>query len=162
MADIIKGVPELSAAFKRIGQDMERRVSRVMVAAAGGVVRAEARALALGYGFKRTGALIKNIVIKREKTQSGTTQYNLGVRHGRNLTKKQKAAPGKRLVVKGGRIQTRYANDPFYWRFLELGWRPHGTGAKIPGRSFIGQALSRKRQAAIDAMSERLNKELAK
>jgi len=184
MADTkILGIGELSAKFKKLAAGMQTRGARVMVAAGGAVLKAEAKQLAQSYGFKKTGALIKNIAIKRETkgVPPGTTQYNLGVRHGRNLTKKQRQAPGKKLAVSRGRVVTRYADDPFYWSFLEFGWIPRGkgqalrggerkkkaarqrdSGRKIPGRSFIGQALVNKQQDAITAMEARLQRELDK
>ena len=145
----------------------------------GGPERHREKALAQGYGFKRTGALVKNIVIKREASApAGTAEYHLGVRHGRNLTKKQKTE-GKSLKISGGRVSVKYKDDPFYWRFLEFGWIPRkvalkggkrkkdaarkrDAGRKIPGRSFIEKALTNKRQQAIDAMGERLQRELDK
>lgn len=181
MAEIIGGLSELKANFAKLGDAMERRVARAMVASGGAVLKREAKALAQGYGFKRTGALLKNIVIKRETAApAGTAQYNLGVRHGRNLTKKQKTE-GKSLKIRGGRVSVKYKDDPFYWRFLEFGWIPRAPGKalkggarkkaaarkesaskKIAGRSFIEKALSNKRQQAIDAMGERLQRELDK
>ena len=179
MAEVIGGLGELKANFAKLGEAMERRVARAMVAAGGAVLKKEAKALAQGYGFKRTGALVKNIVIKREPSApAGTAEYHLGVRHGRNLTKKQKTE-GKSLKISGGRVSVKYKDDPFYWRFLEFGWIPRkaalkggkrkkdearkrDAGRKIPGRSFIEKALTNKRQQAIDAMSARLQRELDK
>lgn len=173
----VKGVDGLVAGFKRLSSDMTNRTARVMVVAGGQILKTEAKSLAQSFGFKRTGALIKNIAIKRERTPAGTVQYNLGVRHGRDLTKKAKQA--SKLRIRNGRV--RYADDPFYWRFLELGWIPRGRGQglkggalkkaaarerdmgrKIPGRSFIGDALKNKRDAAIDAMAARLQREIEK
>ena len=48
-------------------QKHETKTARRMVATAGGIVRKEAKALALSQGLKQTGSLIKNIAIKREK-----------------------------------------------------------------------------------------------
>ena len=178
MPEIIQGLGELKANFAKLAQGMETRISRAMVVAGGQLLKKEAKALALGYGYNKTGALVKNIAIKREPSApAGTAQYHLGVRHGRNLTKKQKTT-GK-LKVRGGRI--RVADDPFYWRFLEFGWIPRGrgqalkggkrkkdaqrardAGRKIAGRSFIGKALENKRNEAIDAMGARLQRELDK
>lgn len=165
-------VDALVASFGRLGQDMELRGSRLMVAAAGGVVRKEARSIAQSAGLKRSGALIKNIVIKREKTPVGVTQYNLGVRHGRSLGR---AAKKYLAVAKSGRITTRYENDPWYWAILHGGARPHeirarkGSALSFGGRTvqvvmhpgikavpFITMALQRKQYDALEAMRTRL------
>lgn len=151
----ITGVPELRAAFERVGRDMTTRVSRVMVVAAGGVLRTEAKRLAESQGLRRTGAFIRNIAIKRERTPAGVAQYHLGVRHGRNLTRKEK----RNVVLKvgrNGRIVKQYVNDPFYWRFLEFGTR------KMQPKPSLGPALDNKKDDALEAMQTRLNRELAK
>ena len=176
----VVGVKELAAAFKRLGSGFELRAGRAMVASGGAALKAEARALALGYGFKRTGSLIRNIVIKRETRPdvAQSVEYHLGVRHGRAMTKKQRSS-GKKLGLRGGRIQQRYDDDPFYWKFLEFGWIPRkialkggerkkaaqrakDAARKIPGRSFIADALKNKRSEALSAMERRLLRELEK
>ncbi len=174
----IIGIEGLRGKFLELRQDMVQKTSRRMVASAGGVLRKEARAIAQSHGFKKSGALVRNIAIKREsKAPQGIEQYNLGVRHGVNLTKK--AMEKSKLVLRKGKI--RYADDPYYWSFLEFGWIPRGpgqalrggtrkkqairnaqAGRRIPGRSFIGQALINKKDEAIAAMEDRLTKDLAK
>ena len=156
MAEEVLGIGDLSQSFKALKTGMETRVARVMVAAAGGVVRKAARSNAQAEGLRKTGALIKNIVIKREpQAPSGTAQYNLGVRHGRNLTKKQKAK-GKLAINGAGRIVKRYEDDPYYWRFAEFGTK------KQQATPFLAPALEENKEAAIEAMAERLQRELDK
>ncbi len=163
MATRIEGLEPLRSAFKEIRSDMQLRTSRLMVAAAGGVLRTEARRLAQAQGLRLTGALIKNIVIKRERTPDGITQYNLGVRHGRALGRKA----AKQLVVgKSGRVTTQYLNDPFYWIMLEGGRNIyHGNGrrrrgnsikSRVPATPFIAPSLVNKQLDAIEAMGTRL------
>jgi HK97 gp10 family phage protein len=147
MAEKIEGLGELRAKFSTVGKDMETRTARSMVVSAGGVLKSEAKRIAQSLGLRRTGALINNIAIKREKTPAGAAQYHLGVRHGREITK----AGAKKLrlkVGKSGRIMR--ANDPFYWRFLEFDTRYR------KGTPFIQAALENKRQEAIEAMEKRL------
>ena len=150
------GIGELSQSFQGLKSGMETRVARLMVAAAGGVVRGKARGIAQAKGLRKTGALIKNIVIKREpQAPAGTAQYNLGVRHGRNLTKKQKTN-SKLAINKTGRIVKRYEDDPYYWRFPEFGTK------KQQATPFLQPALEQGKEEAIDAMADRLDKEHAK
>lgn len=163
MTTRIDGLSELRRAFGNVGQDMKLRTSRAMVAGAGGVLRKEARALAQQQGLKLTGALIRNIVIKRERTPEGLAQYNLGVRHGKALGKNAE----KKLVLnpKTGRVTSVYINDPFYWWFLEKGRNVyHGDGKRrrgvknrVEATPFIAPALQNKHAEAIDAMGRRLD-----
>ncbi|WP_395008649.1 HK97-gp10 family putative phage morphogenesis protein [Undibacterium sp.] len=178
-AEKIEGLADLRKGFQSISKDMELRTSRAMVVAAGGVLKKEAKALAQQQGLRKTGALIDNIVIKREKTPEGVAQYNLGVRHGRDLGRKAK----KVLTVKAnGRVGTKYVNDPFYWSFLEFGRNIYKgtttaknmnskrkrlrTTKNAVGRTkatpFIAPALTNKRAEAIEAMKKRLQKTLEK
>ncbi len=153
MVDRIEGLTELRASFVEIENDMKMRTARSMVVAAGGVLKREAKRLAQSQGLRKTGALIKNIAIKREKTPEGIAQYHLGERHGRDLGHK---AEKKLVVGKSGRIVTKRVNDPFYWYFHEFGTK------KMQKRPFIGPALENKRVEAIKAMEDRLAKEIEK
>lgn len=152
----ILGIGELSQSFRGLKTDMETRTARAMVVAAGGVLKRKAKSIAQANGSVRTGAMIKNIAIKREpQAPAGTAQYHLGVRHGRQLTKKQKTN-SKLAVNKGGRIVKRYEDDPYYWRFAEFGTK------KQQATPFIAPALEQGKTEAIDAMATRLQKELEK
>jgi hypothetical protein len=176
MAEVV-GIGALGQKFRALRGDSPR-LARVMAVAGGGVLKKAARAKAIANGSRRTGAMVKNIAIKREKNApAGTAQYNLGVRHGRDLTKKQKAAPGKRLAVNGrGRVVTRYADDPYYWGWVELGHKTvAGKGAggslrkrraaaagQVAAKPFIGPTVAEDGPAAIAAMEARLDKEIEK
>jgi len=152
----IIGIEGLRGKFLELRQDMVLKTSRRMVASAGSVLRKEARAIAQSHGLKKSGALIRNIAIKRERNAPlGTEQYNLGVRHGRHL------GNGKKIIKflvqnKSGRIVTRRENDPFYWSFLEFDTKNRNA------TPFIQAALENKSSEAIAAMEARLTKDLAK
>lgn len=169
---------KLSAAFKQVRDDMARRTSRVMVVAAGRIVKAEAKRIAVANGSKRTGAMIKNVAFKFEKdAPAGTTQYNVGVRHGSDLSKKDKSNT-KHKVNGKGRIVKVYVDDPYYWSWVEFGHRflPKSFNGNTSVRArrkavatsfaspkpFLAPALVNAQQAAIDAMAEALVKELEK
>ncbi|WP_194720819.1 HK97-gp10 family putative phage morphogenesis protein [Noviherbaspirillum malthae] len=174
----------LTAAFKELREDLHKRTARRMVGAGAKVVREEAKRIAAAAGLRRTGALLNNIVMKRERTPEGIEQYNLGVRHGRALGKK---AEKKLVVGANGRIQTRYVNDPWYWVILEVGAKPHviapAKGGKLlvwtqvprptqfarkvnhPGTQatpFLAPALENKRDAALEVMAQRLEAAIKK
>ena len=157
MADTeVLGIGDLKLNFQRVREDMKLRTSRRMVVAAGGVLKRRAKANALAAGLRKTGSLVKNIVIKREtKAPEGTTQYNLGVRHGRNMTKKQKAN-SLLGVGRSGRIVKRYEDDPYYWRFLEF------DTSRRSATPFLGPALQDGKEQAIEAMATAGKKDLEK
>jgi len=150
----IEGLGDLQKAFAGVSNNIKLKTSRRMVASAGGILRKEAKSIARKQGLKKSGSLIRNIAIKREsKSQPGITQYHLGVRHGRDLGKRHT----KFLALsKTGRIVTRRENDPFYWRFLEVGTK------YIKAYGFIQQSLDNKRVEAIAAMSSKLRQEIDK
>lgn len=119
----ILGIGDMRTNFAEVRQDMQKRVARKVVVAGGRVLKAEAIAIATANGSKVSGDMIKNIAIKREsKAPQGTEQIHLGVRHGRDQTKKTRSQGTKYLAVNSrGRIVTRRTNDPYYWRWVELG-----------------------------------------
>jgi len=175
----ILGIGDMKANFAKLRDEVRNRTSRRMVVAGGNVLKRKAKQIAQANGSVRTGAMVKNIAIKREaQAGDGTTQYHLGVRHGRNLTAKAKKN-SKLAVASTGRIVKRYADDPYYWRFVEFGHnvvprnpaqgkqqsiskrrkQPTGTVAAKP---FIAPALEQGRAEALEAMNDRLQADLAK
>jgi HK97 gp10 family phage protein len=153
---IITGQAELAANFRQLATAMMRTTAAKMVLGGAQIVKKGSKAIAAAAGLRRTGALIKNIAVKREReAPAGTVQYNVGVRHGRDLTKKQKTK--SRLAVNArGRIVKRYEDDPFYFRFPELGT------VKQRKTSFLAASLDANRTAALDAEAQVLDKELQK
>ena len=134
---------------------MQRKFAFRATAAGGRVLRKEAKSLAKQHGLKKSGALIRNIAIKREKNAPpGTVQYNLGVRHGRNLGNGKKVIKFLALNKKTGRVVTKRQNDPFYWFYHEFGTR------SLSKKSFIEQAFKNKRKEAAAAMGAQLAKDL--
>lgn len=156
MAAKLEGVSELTAAFAELKTDIQGQAARRITAAGGSVLRKEARVVAQNHGLRKTGALINNIVIKRERNKpDGTEQYNLGVRHGRDLGNGKKVIKYLELG-KSGRIVTKRENDPFYWKFLHFGTK------HIQATRFLEIALENKATAAVVAMAEKAKKEVLK
>jgi HK97 gp10 family phage protein len=156
MVASIQGISQLSQAFKGLSFDMQKKLAPRMVASAGGIIRKEAKVIAQSQGLRKTGALINNIAVKREKnTGAGHVEYHVGVRHGKAL------GNGKKVIkylarTKTGRIVTRRKDDPFYWSFLEFGTkhiRPH---------RFLSKAFANKQRQALAAMETTLQKAIAK
>jgi len=150
----VLGIGELIRSFATLATDMKKIAARRIAAAGASMLRQESRVIAQALGLRKTGALIKNIVIKRERNvPPGTEQYNLGVRHGRDLGNGKKVT--KYLALnKSGRVVTRRQNDPFYWSFLEF------TTKRRTGTPFIAKALENKSTEAIAAMEAQALKEV--
>lgn len=112
-------LPDFKRQLDRIGQDFRRRAVRNALASMGRIFRdaAKAQAPVLRTPVERRviGALRNNIIVKRSKFQkAGAERYYVGVRSGKQATR-------------------RTGGDPFYWRFLEGGWIPRGPGQKLKG-----------------------------
>lgn len=152
----VLGLGDLRKSFAGLRDDMKMKTALRMVASAGGVLRTEAKRIAQSRGLRKTGAMIRSIAIKRERrAPAGTTQYNLGVRHGRHLGNGKKVV--KFLALnRRGRVVTRRENDPFYWRFIEFGTK------HIQAEKFIQTATENKRAEAIAAMGKRLQQDIEK
>ena len=176
----VLGINQMRVNFEKVGKDMQTRTARRAVVAGGRIIKNEAIAIARANGSVRTGDMVKNIVIKRErKAGDGVEQYHIGVRHGRGQTKKAKEQGKVLLAINSrGRIYERRDNDPYYWKWVELGHKivPRRTrndkrsvrrrraeaGGRVEGKPFIGPALERKSAEAIKAMGDAIAAELAK
>ena len=160
----VLGIGDMRAGFERVREDMRKRTSRRMLVAAGGVLKGKAKVIALANGSRRTGAMIKNIAIKRETSApAGTEQYHLGVRHGRNLTAKAKKSGAHLAVSKKGRIVKRYEDDRYYWRWVELGHKVVGRATGRAGQQELtytrkgrsGNLITYKRKRSADSLRAR-------
>lgn len=130
MAEFMQGMGQLRQSIKALDMDMRDRGARRIVMAGLSISKKEAKAIVVREELIDTRALLNNIAIKRQANAgAGIEQYHLGVRHGRDLGRK---AIKYLAVGKGGRVVTRRKNDPYYWRFLELGHKiiPRGTGER--------------------------------
>lgn len=154
MAGEVLGIKDLTDKLKSLNINLTKKTGAKMVASAGAVIRKEAKSIAQSKGLRKTGSLIKNIAIKRERNApANVVQYNVSVRHGRDFGKRKNVV--KYLAVgRKGRIVTKFKDDPYYWRFLEFGTK------NITARPFIAPALERKRSEAIRAMELTLDKEM--
>lgn len=174
MPDIqVQGLAELRRALLAYPKKIQKRALDKAMAAGARVVAAQARANAP----VATGAVRKNIVAKRGQRKyqgSADSYFIVGVRHGKTNTNP---------VGRGGRKRTvtaydKRGQDPFYWRFQELGYtavgsRPALSGAKkrrrvrptgryIPGKFFMTRALTASSGAALEKIRAVLEQEIAK
>jgi HK97 gp10 family phage protein len=147
----IVGVSELAKKFKGLDFALQKKYGPRMVAAAGTVVKRAAKAEAKSQGLRKSGALIANIAIKRQKpAPRNTIEYHVGVRHGNALGNGKKVV--KYLALnKTGRVVTKRKDDPFYWRFLEFGTK------HIRRREFMTKGFQKSQGQALAAMQSKLN-----
>lgn len=142
----VSGLDQLKANFALVKDDMIKRTARTAVAAGARVIRNAAKANALAHGFRKSGLLIRSIKSfqRRSGVDPGTTVFSVGV-------------PANK-------------DGPFYWRFLEFGWKHTGTAYRkqaetitpIPARPFIQTALQNNQEAAVQAMADSVAKSLEK
>ena len=141
MADTknLSGFRELAAALKELPQRVARKHLRGSTSKGARVIRNEARSLAP----KDTGEMAKDIMIKRERSEGDhVASFSVFVRTG----KKSRLAGRARDVDK----------DSYYWRFLEFGT------AKMPAQPFMRPAFEAKKEEAVDAIGEELDRRIQK
>ncbi len=169
----VQGLTELRKAVLDFPKKLQRRALDKSMAAGARVIVAEARRLAP----VRTGAVRRNIVAKRGQKRyapSADSYWIIGVRHGKTNTN---------TVTAGGRTRRvsaydRKGEDPFYWRFQNLGYtavgrRPAVSGAKkrrgvkaagrwIPPKRFMERGFAAGTPRALDKFRETMTAEIAK
>lgn len=141
MADTrnLTGFRELAAALKQLPQRVARKHLRGSNAKGAQVVRNKARELAP----KDTGEMVKDIQIKRERSEGDhVASHSVFVRSG----KRSRLAGRARDVDK----------DSFYWKFQEFGT------AKAPAQPFMRPAFEETKEEAVDAIGAELDKRIQK
>lgn len=152
----VRGLRELLATLDDLGVQT-RDAARTACGSAAGVVKREAISRAVAQGFNRTGAMVQNIAMKRERgVPANIVEFHVGVRHGRDSKKARKIA----YRTRDGKIRFEYDNDPFYWWFWEFGHYNHWLKAHVPARPFIGPAMKAKEGQLLDVMREALAKRI--
>lgn len=149
------GIDNLNKSLAGLSKDFEQKVGRSAAAAGASVIRKQARVYAATRLKVNTGALVKNIVASRRRAPKFKHIFAIGVRHGAEQYKKGKAAKESVQKKRGG-FKTIRINDPFYFRFLEVGTK------FIRRRNFIGDAIKDRAQDAVNAMSNVLQKRIEK
>jgi HK97 gp10 family phage protein len=150
----VQGVADLKRALGELPGKVERKAIRGAIRQGAELLRKSAVALApirtegtrSGGVVQRPGSLRRNIQKKKLRQKRGRVAYIIGVETGKVITLK---GTGKVAFQSRGRLRTRKAtkrerrgDDPFYYRFVELGFTHRGGGA-VPPRSFLKRALDR-------------------
>lgn len=173
MASHVKGVPDLKKALLDLPTKVERMAVRGAIRQGAELLRKSAVALAprrsegkrSGGIVQPAGTLRRNIQKKKLRTVRGRLTYIIGVETGKTITLK---GTGKvAFQSRGGKLRTRKATkrerrreDPFYYRFVELGFT-HKGGARVPARSFLKRALDRDEKKAVALIESSLRRFVA-
>ena len=151
----VTGLKELEKALQAMESKLAIKIARRAVAKGAGVIRAEARLRAKAQGLVSSGALVRNIALKREtRTARTLTEYHVGVRHGPQAKNAKKIQ-----VMRGGKLRTFYQNDPFYWWFWEFGHQNVFLRQRV-AKPFLRPAWEAKREAAAQMIAHTLAAEL--
>lgn len=140
----IAGLDTFAQALKLLPNNISRRVLRGAVAAAGKVIRDEAKSRApvhsgpIAKGHPPPGTLKRAIALGRSNRLSkvGKEVYHVFVRNSAIAGSK-----GKKIIA-GGKF------DAYYWRYIEFGT------SKMAARPFLRPAFEAKKEAAIEALTQ--------
>jgi len=166
-------LPAFKAQLQAFGFDMERKIIRAGVNAAGNVFKKRAIELAPVYSGKRrsrrgaiAGTLKRNIILFRPKGKvRGTERQSVGVRSGRQ--RPRKGSPAFTSIL------------PFYWKWVEAGHRIVPRGGRVTGGrrlkalklsrfgttkpvEYLKRAWLQMQGAALDAFSRRVQARIDK
>lgn len=136
----LEGVEDLKRALSEASKTIRTKAVRGALREAGKVIQAAARAaapvLSVPSKNRKPGTIKRNIVVRASKLarQAGSEGVYVSVRGIR----------GKARVKRLGKAGANNPNDPYYWRFVELGTR------KMAAKPFMQPAAESKGQQAVD------------
>ena len=147
----VKGLKELSKKLEKLPDNLRKKGVRRSIAAGMKLIQKQAKASAP----RKSGALRRAIaaVPIRSKSKKNLIRTGLFVRNGSARTKSARA--------KG--------DDPYYWYFIENGFRAvgrasrknsKGKGRRVKGRHFMARAVNSKTGRAIVTIRKTLKKEI--
>lgn len=133
----LSGFKELASALRELPQKVARNALRSAVNAGATQIRKQARLNAP----VDSGLLKKNIYQKQSRSASGPEKQTVvvGVRSGRVRNK-----DGSKKEL------------PYYWRFMEFGT------SKMPAAPFLRPAFDTQKDAAIQAIADKLDERIQK
>lgn len=156
----IQGIPDLKEALLSIPDKLRRRALRNALAAGARVVQKAARrsapTLNMGNAFSLS-------MYRRGQRQPGTLSKAISVRTSKMATRRGDVGVFVNVrPAKGAKRGAKSAHDPFYWRWINFGWRPAGKGARsVPGAKFM-EAGAAQLSAALDAFKAAIGPQIAK
>lgn len=147
----VKGLKELSQKLEKLPDNLRKKGVRRSIAAGMKLIQKQAKANAP----RKTGALRRAIAVKgiRSRSNKDLIRSGLFVRHGSARTKSAQAKN----------------DDPYYWWFLENGFRAvgrasrkssKGKGRRIAGKRYLDRAINSRTGRSIVTIRRTLKKEI--
>jgi predicted ribosome-associated RNA-binding protein Tma20 len=171
----VKGFAELERELKTFAERFQLRSLNLATAASARAIAKEAKALAP----ERTGAIKRNIRIKRLKPRKVSTYYIVGVDHGAVPILNEGAAVyfdkyKKRMVTRRATKRELRGEDPYYYQWQEQGFHAVGRSSRkarkrsgnpgrwVEGKHFLRDSIAHAHGMAIDVMRAKLAAEIRK
>jgi len=156
----LTGFEQFGEALQLLQDDMKEKVAWQAAGAGASVVKRKATANAKTmFPGHEAGPLVKNIaMVKKPVDANGEYIYGVGVRAGRQRSKKWRAkSKTVRLKQRGKGVTVSYANDPYYWWMQHFGFS-HLGGTRVRAKPFITNAFHSEHDAVLEAMRKKLAK----
>lgn len=148
----VLGFEDVTKELKEIPDRLKRRVLGKAFRKGARIIAAQAKSDA---PRGETGALRHNLISKKGSRRYNNgleARYIIGVRHGKVRTEPTT------YKTKSGKVKTRKltaydkrGEDPFYYRFQELGFKAGGK-TYVPGKRFLTNALVISARRATDTV----------
>jgi HK97 gp10 family phage protein len=127
------GGAEIARNLALLQDKMRKKILRSAAVGGAAVVKKRAKEIAKAKGIEDTGATIRNIAGKVDRSSNPDyVQINIGVRHGK--------------PKRGAKNQ----DDPYYWRFNEFGT------SKQAARPFMRPAFEESKEQVLEVVAQRL------
>jgi HK97 gp10 family phage protein len=166
----VRGLDEVRQNLSLVPIKLQRQLLRRALRAGAQVFVRDIKANAP----RRTGALIRNVYAKAARDKRGfADRYIIGVRHGKARLTPTTFVAGGKVRVRGLTAYDRRGEDPYYYRFQELGFTAVGRrrqasrqedrarasgrgsyGRKVPGKRFITNAANNRAKDALEAFRD--------
>ncbi len=155
----IQGLPDIREALLSIPEKLRKRALRNALAAGARVVQKEARrkapTLDMGNAFSLS-------MYRRGYRKPGTLVRAISVRTSRMAARRGNVGVFVNVrPVKGTRRGALSAHDPYYWRWVNFGWRPAGGRIRKAGAGFL-QAGAAMLGAALTTFKAAIGPQIAK
>ena len=141
----LEGIDALNKALADATKQIRTKAVRAALRKAGQVISKEAKqaapVLSAPTKTRKPGTVKKAIAVRASKfaRQAGNEGVFINVRPLRGSRQKTL-----------GKAGAKNPNDPFYWRFQEMGWIPRGKSSRmVPGKRFMTKAANSKGNEAI-------------
>jgi len=164
----VRGIPEIQNRLSQIEKKLANRsINRANRAAADPLVAAAKSRAPIG----ASGALRRNIVKQKWRSKFFASVYSVGLEHGPipkvkldgnfGVFQTGRDKAGNRIFdVRKLTKRERRGSDPFYFHFVELGFRHYKSGEMVSPKPFLEPSLQPASGRVIDIYTNVLRKEI--